>query len=87
MILIFTHPGSRGQKGTGSRIRIRNLTSTRAKELDALYLFYSTRYGTNFGQRLIIMIKERHSELFFATVLAIKRWRTRNIEILASLLK
>jgi hypothetical protein len=26
-ILIFTHPGSRGQKGTGSRIRIRNTGS------------------------------------------------------------
>ncbi len=27
LILLFTHPGSRGQKGTGSRIRIRNTAS------------------------------------------------------------
>ncbi len=26
-ILIFSHPGSRGQKGIGSRIRIRNTDS------------------------------------------------------------
>ncbi len=41
-ILIFTHPGSRGQKGTESRIRIRNTGNKRNK----IVLWYSLMLGT-----------------------------------------